>query len=223
MLVTNQILSVLKDSMEKIDKQVELSPLERTGADYQDFLNRKNTLSDEKDFIELAKKFREMEGYKDSETLADECGNLAIKAKYNNLINLMKKASKEEECQELAEQFNNMKGYNNTVELANECDKKYHALKKRREEQERIAREDRLKERKAFWQDVAAIASGHHTVCLKSNGTVGAVGKNDDGQCNVSNWRNIVAIAVGTNRTVGLKSDGTVVAVGKMDREKVHA
>ncbi|MCL2648570.1 MAG: RCC1 domain-containing protein [Phycisphaerales bacterium] len=40
------------------------------------------------------------------------------------------------------------------------------------------------------------------------------VGRNDDGQCNTSSWRNIVAITAGGRHTVGLKSDGIVVAVG---------
>ena len=53
-----------------------------------------------------------------------------------------------------------------------------------------------------------------HMVGLKSDGTVVAVGKNDEGQCNVSDWTDIVAIYAGDCHTVGLKSDGTVVAVG---------
>ena len=58
------------------------------------------------------------------------------------------------------------------------------------------------------------IFAGSHTVGLRSNGTVIAVGKNDDGQCNTSNWTGVVAIDAGYSHTVGLKSDGTVVAVG---------
>ena len=41
-----------------------------------------------------------------------------------------------------------------------------------------------------------------------------AVGKNSDGQCDVKDWKNIVAVSAGDDQTVGLKSDGTVVAVG---------
>ena len=70
----------------------------------------------------------------------------------------------------------------------------------------------------ALWDEVAvreAIATGaYHTVGLKSDGTVVAVGSNDDGQCDVSEWTDIVAVAAGYDHTVGLKSDGTVVAVG---------
>ena len=55
-------------------------------------------------------------------------------------------------------------------------------------------------------------AGGTHTVGLKKDGTVVAVGLNSEGQCDVSEWRDIVMIAAGSYHTVGLKSDGTVVA-----------
>lgn len=68
------------------------------------------------------------------------------------------------------------------------------------------------------------IAAGRcHTVGLKSDGTVVAVGRNKEGECNVSGWRDIVAVTAGnvhmaTNtgnaHTIGLKSDSTVTAVG---------
>lgn len=49
---------------------------------------------------------------------------------------------------------------------------------------------------------------------LKSDGTVVATGANNEQQCDVSGWRDIVAISAGRAHTVGLKSDGTAVAVG---------
>ena len=61
---------------------------------------------------------------------------------------------------------------------------------------------------------MAISAANSHTVGLKSDGTVVAVGYNGSGQCDVSEWTDIVAISAGTFHTVGLKSDGTVVAVG---------
>jgi len=57
-------------------------------------------------------------------------------------------------------------------------------------------------------------AGGYHTVGLRNDGTVVAAGKNSDGQCDVGDWENIVAVAAGLGHTVGLRSDGTVVAVG---------
>ena len=66
------------------------------------------------------------------------------------------------------------------------------------------------------WHDIARIACGEeHTVGLKKDGTVVAVGNNDDGKCNVSGWTNIVDIACGDFITVGLRSDGTVIAAGE--------
>ena len=59
------------------------------------------------------------------------------------------------------------------------------------------------------------VAAGfYHTVGLKADGTVVAVGENYLGQCNVGNWTDIVQVAAGSYHTVGLKADGTVVAVG---------
>jgi alpha-tubulin suppressor-like RCC1 family protein len=53
-----------------------------------------------------------------------------------------------------------------------------------------------------------------HTVGLKSDGTVVAVGTKYSGLCDVGNWTGIVGVAAGCYHTVGLKNDGTVVAVG---------
>jgi hypothetical protein len=67
----------------------------------------------------------------------------------------------------------------------------------------------------ADWTNIVAISAGtYHTVGLKSDGTVVAVGLNGDGRCDVSDWTNIVAIDAGVH-TVGLKADGTVVAIGE--------
>ena len=57
-------------------------------------------------------------------------------------------------------------------------------------------------------------AGGYHTIGLKSNGTVIACGNNDNGQCDVSKWKDIISISAGNCHTVGLKKDGTVVACG---------
>lgn len=71
---------------------------------------------------------------------------------------------------------------------------------------------------RAAWDRIAKrdtlSAGNNHTVGLKSDGTVVAVGDNNNGQCNVDTWTDIVAVFSGDDHTVGLKSDGTVVAVG---------
>ena len=53
-----------------------------------------------------------------------------------------------------------------------------------------------------------------HTVGVKEDGTVVAIGKNDDGKCDVYSWRDIVAVAAGREHTVGLRKDGTVISAG---------
>ena len=55
---------------------------------------------------------------------------------------------------------------------------------------------------------------------LKADGTVVAVGENGKKQCNVTGWKDIVAIAAGTSYTVGLKADGRLVAVGNNEDGK---
>ena len=58
------------------------------------------------------------------------------------------------------------------------------------------------------------VAGSAYTVGLKSDGTVVATGRNEDGQCDVSDWNNIVVISARYKHTVGLKADGTVVTTG---------
>ena len=70
----------------------------------------------------------------------------------------------------------------------------------------------KLRERIAKYE-MCVVAGNDYTIGLKSDGTVVAVGTNEDGECNVDSWRDIVAVAAG-DHTVGLKADGTVVAVG---------
>ncbi len=60
-------------------------------------------------------------------------------------------------------------------------------------------------------------AGAGHTVGLKADGRVVAVGRNDYGQCNVGSWTGIVQVAAGGDHTLGLKADGRVVAVGRND------
>ena len=42
-----------------------------------------------------------------------------------------------------------------------------------------------------------------------------AAGFNDYGQCDVSEWTDIVAVAAGGWHTLGLKADGSIVAAGR--------
>ena len=55
-------------------------------------------------------------------------------------------------------------------------------------------------------------ASSYDTICLKSDGTVLSTADNKDGQCDVSDWKDIVSVSSGGYHTVGLKQDGTLVS-----------
>ena len=59
------------------------------------------------------------------------------------------------------------------------------------------------------------VACGHeHTVALRSDGRVFAVGANSDGRCDTRKWRDIQYVACGVRHTVALRADGTCVATG---------
>ena len=49
---------------------------------------------------------------------------------------------------------------------------------------------------------------------LRADGTVLAVGDNEEGQCDVNGWKDVVAIAAGSSHTAGLRVDGSVLAAG---------
>lgn len=61
-----------------------------------------------------------------------------------------------------------------------------------------------------------------HTVALCTDGTALATGKNNEGQCEVGAWHDLVAVTAGANHSLGLKSDGTVVYAGNPDSEKAN-
>ena len=78
----------------------------------------------------------------------------------------------------------------------------------------------------AMWAFVAPQqtigATNEHSVAVKTDGTVVAVGSNDSGCCELSNWSSITSIAVsndwiGGDYTIGLRSDGTLMSVGSND------
>lgn len=80
-------------------------------------------------------------------------------------------------------------------------------------EEEILQREKIAAAREALPQSVLAVGF-YHTVGLKADGTVVAVGRNESGQLNVSEWTDIVAIACTDYDTLGLKADGTIVHTG---------
>ena len=62
--------------------------------------------------------------------------------------------------------------------------------------------------------DGSVAVGHHHSVFLRTDGTVLAYGDNTYGQTDVSQWRNVVSIAAGAYHTIGLTADGRVLATG---------
>ena len=113
-----------------------------------------------------------------------------------------------------------------SVKLAQEKVQKEETAKQEAKRKETVSRQEAERKREAAKKRLEPIrhaaqgllvASGSTTIGLRPDGTVVAVGENDKGQCNVSNWREIVAICSGVSHTVGVKADGTAVAVGEND------
>ncbi len=103
-----------------------------------------------------------------------------------------------------------------------EVDKKAEAARREAERKAEAARQKR-EQKKAQLETIRPSAQGllavesRCTIGLRSDGTVVAAGWNKTGQCNVSDWQDIVAVCAGYSHTVGLRSDSTVVAVGRND------
>lgn len=83
-----------------------------------------------------------------------------------------------------------------------------------------------IENKSSDWVNIVSIAAGGggddgkgHTVGLRADGTVVAVGDNSYNQCDVGSWTNVIAVAAGDWYTVGLCSDGTVLAT-RPDRSK---
>jgi alpha-tubulin suppressor-like RCC1 family protein len=80
-----------------------------------------------------------------------------------------------------------------------------------------IGRNDRGQCNVQDWTDITAISAGtFHTLALRSDGTVAAVGWNGErmNQCEVSHWKDVAAISAGSYHSVVLHKNGKVSARG---------
>lgn len=83
-----------------------------------------------------------------------------------------------------------------------------------------------IKNKSNLWTDVVAISVGGsgdkyrgkgHIVGLTKDGRVVAVGDNNFGQCNVNEWKDIIAVSAGDYHTVALTKDGRVLTTQSKD------
>ena len=85
--------------------------------------------------------------------------------------------------------------------------------RRKQEELRRKHDEERRKQREMISKYHGLVsAGGYHTVGLKADGTVVAVGNNGEYKFDVASWTDIVAVSAGDDHTVGVKTDGTAVA-----------
>jgi len=89
---------------------------------YDQLIQDKNNISTEREYKNLANKFRDMGDYENAAELAKECDNATIKARYNQLVQDKNDVSTEEEYKNLANKFRDFGPYENTAELAKECE-----------------------------------------------------------------------------------------------------
>ncbi len=175
--------------------------------------NKANKLLEQGSYDEAISLFTELGNYKDSTDLINEC-NYQQAVKYKDIGSYDEAVTMFEELGNYKDSAEKLKelAYTKAESLAN--DKPLKALSYFmtawgcKDSAERVTK----------WNDSKTISSNYlTTIGLKKDGTVVAVGENDDGQCDVSDLKDIVSVAGGGDHTVGLKKDGTVVAVGEND------
>lgn len=177
-------------------------------------------------YDEAISAFVALDGYKDSADQISECN-------YLSAIALMDS----QQYEEAIAAFETMKSYKDSTEQIKKCEAALEELHMQAEyaDAEALATsgktakaaiafgalgdyQDARERSFALWEDMPqldTVSAGYiHTVALKRNGTVVAVGNNEYGQCDVSELTDIVSIYTKGWHTVGLKGDGTVAAVG---------
>ena len=66
-----------------------------------------------------------------------------------------------------------------------------------------------------YRSDAVTVSAGEaHSVAIRENGTVVAVGYNEYGQCDVRSWQEMVMVSTGVRHTVGMTAHGTALAAG---------
>ena len=182
-------------------------------------------LMEKGDYTGALSQFLSIRKYKDSAAKIEECTAIINEGKYNDALTLLEAGN----YSEAEAAFQAIANYKDSQNLILECRYRSAATLKENGDLYGAATafvnlgeyRDAKAQSAALWSEITIrntiYGGSHHTVVIKADETVAAVGKNDNGQCNVEKWTDIVAISAGNYHTVGLKSDGTVVAKGIND------
>ncbi|MEE1139506.1 MAG: hypothetical protein U0M02_13605 [Acutalibacteraceae bacterium] len=77
----------------------------------------------------------------------------------------------------------------------------------------------------ALWDNIAErntiSAANFHMVCVRSDGTVAAYGENDDGECRVNAWKDVIAVSAGGDYTYGLQKNGQVLVTAQKTKPHI--
>lgn len=194
----------------EVHKQDDLQNCEKP---FDDSLNYQKTMRFADD--DLKNKLAEDIDYINKRNKAAE-----IEEVYQDGVSCMSEAMVENDFIIAAELFEEIKDYKDSAELAKKCRENAIVAKKQAEiEKEKLKP---IIEKNCIKQMYNPISAGtYHTMGLKSDGTVLASDFTNktyyQGQCDVSDWTDIVAISAANYHSVGLKTDGTVVSTKHLE------
>ena len=122
---------------------------------------------------------------------------------YQNALATIREQT-EEGYRKATKSFSMIPDYKNAVELQRECEVKAEEMYQNNLQRLNLIREINRKV-------TGFISAGSlHTVCVNIFGKVRAIGDKATDRCNVSGWKDVVAVSAGTNHTIGLCKNGTV-------------
>ncbi|MBQ4560931.1 MAG: hypothetical protein IJA55_01205 [Clostridia bacterium] len=166
-------------------------------------------------YAEAIKAFQNMDGYKNSNEFIKEC-------EYGIAVGLMESG----DYLGSIRAFEVLDGYKNSNEFIKECEysiavglmesgdylgsiRAFEALDGYKDTSALI-----MNTRRKYAPKATISAGTFHAVGIKPDGSVVSAGANFNGQCDVSEWNDVISVSAGDDFTIGLRSDFTVVAAG---------
>ena len=116
--------------------------------------------------------------------------------------------------------FEEITDYKNSAEMITEAEyQKAEVLMEQRQVRDAVEIYKKIRGYKDSAQKLAnkgnlLSAGAYVTTAIRADGSVVAVGESDEGQCDVTEWTDVIDVAVGRFHSVGVRSDGSVVAIG---------